>query len=317
MHQKYGRHAVLDIGSNTIRLLVADAAAGGGFKELHSAQLITRLAQKAHESGGLLDEAMERTIAGVGKLIEGAAHLKPFCVTASGTHAVRKAQNGKRFAELFGQQLGFDLTIIPWETEAALSLKGAAMVVGAETPIVLFDIGGGSTEFICRGADGKIHAAGTELGVVRLTETYIKHAPLAAEEYARLESYLQGELAQVARTLDPARPFTLVGTAGTVTSIAAMLYNIHPFDPAKVNNKVLLAKAVRELLRDVGNMPLEQRAKLPALENGREDLIIPGIGIVLCAMEAFGVDMLTVSDAGLREGLLLAAIEGTFPCQSL
>ncbi len=314
---KFGRHAVMDIGSNTVRLMVADATASGGYKELHSSQVITRLGQKAHENGELLEEAMERTIAGVESLVLGAAHLKPFCISAAATHAARKAANGKRFAELFRKKLGFGLEIIPWETEAALSLRGAAMVVGNEKPIVLFDVGGGSTEFICRDANGKISSVGTELGVVRLAETYIHHVPLAQSEYEAMHTYLKAELGMTERQLNPARPFTLVGTAGTITSIAAMLYNIHPYNPAQVNNRVLLLKAVKELLDGVGKMTLPQRSKIPALQNGREDLIIPGIGLTIAAMEAFGVDVVTVSDAGLREGLLLAAIEGEIPCQAI
>jgi exopolyphosphatase/guanosine-5'-triphosphate,3'-diphosphate pyrophosphatase len=313
---KQGRHAVMDIGSNTIRLLVADAT-GDGYRELHSSQAITRLAQRAHENGVLLDEAMDRTMDGARTLVEGAESLKPFCISAAATHAVRKASNGAEFARRWRQKLGFELNIIPWETEAALSLNGAAMVVGADKPIVLFDIGGGSTEFICRDARGAINAVGTELGVVRLAETFIKRAPTAPEEYARLREYLREELAKTAAQLNPAPPFTLVGTAGTVTSIAAMLYNIDPYDPAKVNNRILTRKAVEELLRDVGNMTLAQRGKIPALKNGREDLIIPGIGLTLAAMEAFGVDMMAVSDAGLREGLMLASMEGTLPCRVL
>lgn len=310
------RFAVMDIGSNTIRLLVAGAAPGG-FHALHSSQVITRLGEKAHENGLLLPAAMERTVNGVAGLIAGAAHLRPFSICAAATHAVRKAANGGDFAALFRRRLGFTPEVVPWETEADLSLKGAAMVVGAQTPVVLFDVGGGSTEFICRGADGKIHAVGTELGVVRLTETYIHKAPLDMDEFGRLMEYLNAELAGVARALDPARPFTLVGTAGTITSIAAMVYDVHPYEPERVNNRVLSRKAVRELLDEVGRLTLEQRGKIAALENGREDLIIPGIGIALAAMDALAVEGLTVSDAGLREGLMLAAIAGDVPLWEL
>lgn len=311
------RFAVMDIGSNTIRILVAERA-GDGFKTLHSGQIITRLAEKAHDNDWTLrDDAMIRTIDGIAKLIDGAAPYRPFRICAAATHAVRRASNKEAFLALVQQRFGFGLHVIPWETEAALSLRGAAMVVGATTPVLLFDIGGGSTEYICRGADGRIHAEGTALGVVRLTETYIKHAPLAMDEYARLESYLLAELRGVAEKLDPARPFTLVGTAGTVTSIAAIIHNVVPFDPERINNLVLRRDAVAGLLRDLGAMTIAQRGAMESLQQGREDLIIAGIALTLATMDVFGVDRLTVSDAGIREGLMLAVMEGEVPADQL
>ncbi|TBR21497.1 MAG: Ppx/GppA family phosphatase, partial [Candidatus Nitrosotenuis sp.] len=300
------RFAVMDIGSNTIRILVAERD-GAGFKTLHSGQIITRLAEQAHGNGWtLLDAAMERTVGGIAKLIDGAAAYRPFRICAAATHAVRQAANKEAFLNLVRKRLGFGLHVIPWEMEAALSLRGAAMVVGTAAPVLLFDIGGGSTEYICRGADGRIHAEGTALGVVRLTETYIRHAPLVAEEYARLEEYLRAELRGVAEKLDPARPFTLVGTAGTVTSIAAIIHNVVPFDAARINNLALTRGAVEGLLRRLGAMTIAQRSEMESLQEGREDLIIAGIGLTLATMEAFGVGGLTVSDAGIREGLMLA-----------
>lgn len=311
------RFAVMDIGSNTIRILVAERS-GDGFNTLHSGQIITRLAEKAHDNGWtLMDAAMARTVDGIAKLIDGAAPYKPFRICAAATHAVRRAANKGAFLDLVQKRLGFGLHVIPWETEAALSLRGAAMVVGVATPVLLFDIGGGSTEYICRGADGRIHAEGTALGVVRLTETYITRAPLAMDEYARLETYLLAELRAVAKKLDPARPFTLVGTAGTVTSIAAIIHHVVPFDPERINNRLLFRGAVAGLLRDLGAMTIAQRSVMESLQQGREDLIIAGIALTLATMDVFGVDRLTVSDAGIREGLMLAAMEGEVPTDQL
>ncbi|MBI3794507.1 MAG: Ppx/GppA family phosphatase [Nitrospinae bacterium] len=311
-----GRYASIDVGSNTVRLLVARAE-GGGFRELHSSQIITRLAEKAHDTGLLSETAMERTLAGLEGLVAGAGGLRPFRVCATATHAVRKAKNGGEFAERFKKRLGFPINVIEWEKEAGLSLKGAEMVVGAGKPILLFDVGGGSTEFIHKGADGSVRAVGTELGVVRLAETFIKSAPLMEGEYKKLAEYLAVEMSATAGRLKAEKPFVLVGTAGTITSIAAMIYNVHPYDPERVNNKRLLRKVVLELLNDVGGMTLEQRGRIPSLQNGREDLIIPGIGLTLAVMDAFGADELTVCDSGLREGILLSAMDGTIPSELL
>ncbi len=315
--RRIGRHASMDLGSNTIRLLVADAESHESFKELYSSQKITRLAQRSHETGLLSEEAIERTLDGAAELLDGAAHLRPFFVSAAATHAVRRAKNGPEFAGRFRQRLGFPLNVIEWEKEAELSLKGAGTVVGVESPILLFDVGGGSTEFIYRGADARVRAVGTELGVVRLAETFIKHAPLVMEEYKSLEAYLKAELAKTSRELSPGKPFRLVGTAGTITSIAAIIYNVRSYSPERVNNKILLRKAVAELLGDIGKLTLGERSGITTLENGREDLIIPGMAIALAVMDAFDEDSITVSDAGLREGIMSAAIDGFIPSELL
>ncbi|GMT41690.1 MAG: exopolyphosphatase [bacterium] len=308
--RKIKRFATLDIGSNTVRLLVAEPE-GSGFAQLHSSQIITRLGQRMHEAGSLSEAAMERTVSGAGSLVESASHLKPFEIAATATHAVRTAKNRERFRELFRRRLGFDLDVIEWEREAELSLRGAFMVIKKRGPLVLFDIGGGSTEFVYRSGKGGIRRVGTDLGVVRIAETYIQNAPLTADEYRRMSAYLKSEIAAVADKLKFERPFTLVGTAGSITSIAAIHFDVTPYDPEKINNRIIKTRDVETILDKIGGMTIKQRGKIPGLENGREDLIIPGIGIVLAVMELFGTASLTISDPGLREGAMLALMDGT------
>ncbi len=306
------RFAALDIGSNTIRFLAAELS-GSSFNVLHSSQVITRLGQGAQEKRALTGSAMERTLDGIEKLLSQAAALKPFRLAAVATHAVRDAKNATTFAQNFEKRFGLALNVIDQQTEAALALKGAAMVVGGKSTILLFDIGGGSTEFVSRNGAGKITFAGNDLGVVRLTETYIKSAPMVMDEYDRLYAYIKEEVAKIAVNLDAKKPFKLVGTAGTVTSMAAVHFHVYPYDPEKINNSVLELKDVEKLLENIGAKSIEERSRLPELQNGREDLIIPGIGIVLAVMETFGHSSITVCDSGLREGILLSVIDGKLP----
>ena len=304
------RFAALDLGSNTLRLLAAEPAERG-FTRLHYSQIITRLGERLHETGTLCEPAMERTLDGVKSLIDSAAKWRPFKIAVTATHALRCAANMEEFKNRFRKKFGFDLQVISQEREAAFTLKGAEMVLGGGSPILLFDIGGGSTEFIYKNGNKNVRSVGTDLGVVRLAETFIKTAPLEFEEFAGLTNYLIKEVAGVAGRLEIERPFTLAGTAGTITSIAAMRFDVSPYDPDKINNRVLRVDDIKKLLDKVGGMTIEERSRIPAISQGREDLIIPGIGIVLAVMEGFGVDRISVSDAGLLEGVMLSLIDGS------
>jgi exopolyphosphatase/guanosine-5'-triphosphate,3'-diphosphate pyrophosphatase len=300
------RLASLDIGSNTIRLLVAHC--GEKITEIAAAQKITRLGESAHTSGNLSDKAVERTISAVGEILSDAKAYSPFTIAAVATHAVRSAGNRQKFEEAFELKTGLPLTVATWEEEAELTLKGMETVIN-DGPLLLFDIGGGSTEFIYRNANGDVQTHGTDLGVVRLSESFISTAPLKAGEYEKLAGYINSELLKVKDGLGIKGEFRLVGTAGTVTSIAAMQIGMEEYDAERINSTVLKRDEIEELKRRIGDMTLEERSRTGSLKNGREDLIIPGFGIVLGIMERFDTDSLTVCDAGLREGIIIALKE--------
>ena len=172
--------------------------------------------------------------------------------------------------------------------------------------MLLFDIGGGSTEFIYRSGDGEVRSHGTDLGVVRLSENFITKAPLRDEEYEKLAAYINIEIEKVKAYLGVSGKFTLVGTAGTVTSIAAMHLGMEEYDAKRINNTALKIGEVEKLKSRIGDMTIEERSRIGSLQNGREDLIIPGFSIVLGIMKQFGADTITVCDAGLREGIIIA-----------
>jgi len=300
------RFAALDIGSNTIRLLITQI--DEEITEIASAQKITRLGESAHTSGILSDNAIDRTLSAVVELLSSAKAHSPFTIAAVATHAVRSAGNRQVFAEEFERKTGVPLTIVTWEEEAKLTLKGMETVID-NGPVLLFDIGGGSTEFIYRNAKGQVRSHGTELGVVRLTETFISKAPLNHEEFKKLSGYINTELEKVKESLEIKGEFRLVGTAGTVTSIAAMHLGMEEYDPEKINNTILKISEIEEQKVRVGEMTIEERSRIGSLQNGREDLIIPGFGIVLGIMEKFAVGSLTICDAGLREGIIISLKE--------
>ncbi|MBI5816319.1 MAG: Ppx/GppA family phosphatase [Nitrospinae bacterium] len=303
------RAAAVDLGTNTVRMLVAERA-GNGFSQVYSGQVITRLGERLHVTGKLDPKAIKRTVDGVAGLLREAERFRPFELTIAATSAARDASNTAELDALLQKTAGVSLTVIPWEEEAHLALTGAALAVGKEDGrFILFDVGGGSTEYILAEEGRAAASYGTNLGVVRLAETYITKHPVEDAEYCRLVDEVETTVDMVFNNL-PVRDVTLVGTAGTITSIAAMDMNMVEYDPVRINGYKLTADAVESLRNKICSMTLEERSRIPSLKNGREDLIVPGFAILLATMQAAGADHIIVSDYGLREGLVMKMLGG-------
>ena len=222
------------------------------------------------------------------------------------TSAVREATNRDEFLSMAKEKLGLSIEVIPWEEEARLTVAGALWKIDASDRLILiFDIGGGSTEFILSKGKKILNSAGTSLGVVRLTEKFIARHPTDPAELENLQKHLETELALVKLKLGDSRPDQLIGTAGTVTTLAALHKNLYPYDPDKIHQTVLSMEVIQNIFNDLKGKTLAERIKLKPLESGREDLIIAGTAIVLQTMRTFACDSLTVSEYALREGLLL------------
>lgn len=298
------RAASLDLGTNTIRLLVAERSEFG-FTPLYSGQVITRLGEGLHETGRLGQAAMKRTLDGILRMLEEAKVFAPFRLVIAATSAARDAANTGEFSQMVKNATGSALTVIPWDEEARLSLMGVSLVIkNRGGRFALFDVGGGSTEYIMSEGGEVTASNGTNLGVVRLAETYITKHPVADYEYEKMLIEVDATVDRALTALGVTGPVTLVGAAGTVTSIAAIAMGLVDYDPGKINNFVLTAEKVESLRGRICAMTIEERSKIPFLKNGREDLIIPGFAIVQSTMRRARVDSMIVSDYGLREGLM-------------
>jgi len=199
-----------------------------------------------------------------------------------------------------------EIEVISWEEEANLMIKGVLWKLpNIEKDILVFDIGGGSTEFILARDKKIISSVGTQLGTVRLTERFISHHPVGVNEYKALETHCRRELKVVKEKLSDFLPEVLVGTAGTVTTLAAIDGDVYPYDPEAIHGRSLTFKRVEKLLEDLKEKSLAERLAVRAIEKGREDVIIAGGTLVLETMRAFECNLLTVSEHGLREGLVL------------
>ncbi len=303
------RLATIDLGSNTVRLLVADVEGPGAWRVVDQAQRVTRLGEGLARSGHLGPEPMARTLEVVGDYVRRAEQGMAADVLIVATSAVREAANGRAFAADLQRVTGRSVRIIGGDEEARLTLRGVLHGLGRMAgPVLTFDIGGGSTEYV-RALDGVVTAAvSLRLGVVPLAEDFPFPEAVEWERYRRLEEEIAARLARELPEAVRARPVgRLVGTAGTVTTLAALDLGLATYDPGRVQGHTLDRGRIERVLERLGALPVAARAALPCLEPGRADLIIPGIAIVRATMACVDAENLVVSEFGLREGILAEA----------
>jgi exopolyphosphatase/guanosine-5'-triphosphate,3'-diphosphate pyrophosphatase len=306
------RVAVIDLGTNTVRLLVGEAG-GGGYRPVFAAQSITRLGEGLLGDGELQPEPIRRTLAVLGRYREEAERHGAGRVAVVGTSALRRARNREAFLTRARCEAGLEIRVISGEEEARLTLLGvrAAIRLG-ERPFVMMDLGGGSAEFVLADGGGIRASVSTGLGVVVLTEAHLTSDPPTPRE---IEAVRQAALAELTRrradsllaldTLREVGPPRLVGTAGTVTTLAAIDLALETYDPDRVNGHRLPRGRVAALGARLAALPLARRRQIRGLEPERADVIVAGAIVSLAAMDALGFPEMTVSDGGLREGILL------------
>lgn len=309
--QEAQKIASIDIGSNTLRLLILEKGPNGDFREVDSDRAIARLGEGMDMRKRLLERRMEAALEILARFRDTCRRHGEMPIRAVATSAVREASNRDEFLRRVLDRTGITVEAIPWEEEARLTLDGVFWrIPDAGETALIFDIGGGSAEFILSRGKKLAACAGTSLGIVRLTEKFISRHPVDAGEYRALESHVRKELQTVKNELANPEPRTLIGTAGTVTTLAALDKNIFPYDPLKVHGAVLTRERVQAILDDMKSKTLEERLRVKPLERGREDVIVAGIAIVLETLRAFGRETLVVSEYGLREGIILKALAG-------
>lgn len=298
------RLAAIDLGTNTVRVLVVDAGSAGGWRTLDEAQQVTRLGEGLAASGRLGEAAMARTAEAVAGYAARAAGLGAARVLIVGTSAMREAANGPAFAARLRALTGYPVRVVPGEDEARLTLRGVQHGLDAlPGVVVVFDIGGGSTEFI-RARDGRLElSASVRLGVVPLAELRGTYADMERASHERLGR----ELPPGIRGPGIDR---LIGTAGTVTTLAALDQELPAYDWRRVHRYTLSRAAIERQRQRLELLSVAEIARLPCLEPGRADLIRPGTAITLAAMDVLGAESLVVSEFGLREGIMVEALAG-------
>ena len=298
--------ASIDIGTNTIRMVVMKPNREGNPSVTLSERAIVRLGEGMDVEKRILPHRMNQAIEvlrGFLKICTKEVNLR---VRAVATSAVREAENRSEFLERVRLETGLTIDVIPWEEEARLTQEGVFWKIqpGAKRTLI-FDIGGGSTEFILSDGSTVLGSCGTLLGVVRLTERFISQHPTESAEYGALKSYIRYELSRVKKELPSEGPEEMIGTSGTVTTLSAIAHNIFPYSMEKIHGSTLQLSEIQSIQENLKKKSLAERLKIKCLERGREDLIISGTAIVLETLDTFGLSELKVSEYGLREGVII------------
>jgi len=302
------RIAAIDLGTNTARLLIGSCE-NGAISRHHLSRRITRLGGGFTVESGISREAAARTLSA---MIDFAATLQKFNVSrlkAVATSAVRDAANRESFCRDVQAAAGIELDVIPGDVEGALTLRGVVSGLDTRPDILLvFDVGGGSTEYTLARGDDILFTRSLPLGVVRLTEGKGTVAAMGDKIRRELDTLFGDFMASgFAPLLSGA---TLVATAGTATTLAAIDLGLADYDYRKVNNHLLTAETISGIFNRLLLLsPVERVRQITGLEQGREDLIIAGTLLTLMSMELFAIASLKVSDFGLLEGVLLELAE--------
>jgi exopolyphosphatase/guanosine-5'-triphosphate,3'-diphosphate pyrophosphatase len=298
------RVGAVDLGTNSTRLLVADVR-GNELEEAERLLEITRLGDRVDTDGRLSDAAVARVHGVLDRYAARAAELGAERVLATATSAVRDAANGREFLAEVGRRHGFETRLLSGREEAELTYRGVTSRRSAGHGTLVCDIGGGSTELVLGGPDGVVDATSLDIGCVRMSERCLHSDPPSAAELAALRSAVAGILPEALTSA--AR--TLVGVAGTVTTLAAIDLDLEREVPALVDGHTLARSTVEALLKRLAALPLAARRSVRGLMPERASTIVAGTAIAAEVMRATGAETMVVSERDILHGAALAAAD--------
>jgi exopolyphosphatase/guanosine-5'-triphosphate,3'-diphosphate pyrophosphatase len=299
-----GRRAAVDVGTNSVRLLVVEPDGAPVTRDM----TVTRLGKDVDRTGRLDDRALTRTLETLGGYRKTWEELGVDRVRIAATSAVRDARDRDRFFDGVRRMTGADAEVLTGEDEARTAFRGATAALDVERPTTVLDVGGGSTELIVGDGGGRLAASvSLQLGCVRLTERLLASDPPGRDELPAARAEIDRQLDLAADRLgdaDPSNSPALVGIAGTVTTLAALHLGLDAYEPDRIHGTALPREAVRSLTDLLAGMPAAERAGLGPMAPGREDVILGGALIVEQVLARFGFAEIVASEADLLDGLV-------------
>jgi exopolyphosphatase / guanosine-5'-triphosphate,3'-diphosphate pyrophosphatase len=308
------RVAVVDLGTNTTRLLVAEVE-NGSLTELDKQTTITRLGQGVDATGELADEAMDRVrdaLTGYRQIMDREGVTETIAVATS---AMRDASNGPAFRDELNDRFGIDARTISGDEEARLTFLGATSgrTPAAESPseTVVIDIGGGSTEYVIGSPNSApdFHVS-TQMGSVRHSERFLKSDPPEHDELVALAEDVWRVIEEHVPAQHREDTSEGIAVAGTATTLAAIDQELDPYDPEKVHGYRVSLAAAERIQAMLAALPLEQRRNVTGLHPDRAPTIVAGVTILVESIRAFGLDEIEVSEADILHGAAMAAADG-------
>ncbi|TQS06175.1 Ppx/GppA family phosphatase [Microbispora bryophytorum] len=309
MSVKTKRVAAIDCGTNSVRLLIADIS-GDELTDVERRMEIVRLGQDVDRTGRLAPEALERTFTamrGYAKLIREHAPDGPVPVRVVATSATRDAANRADFVSGVRDVFGVEPEVVTGDEEARLSFTGATRGLAragaeAETPCLVVDIGGGSTEFVVgsRSVEG---ALSVDIGCVRLTERHLRDDPPSATTVEAAVADIEAAMDRVEESVPVRTARTLVGLAGSVTTVAGIALDLPAYDPARIHHSRIPAERVHEVSARLLRMTHDERAAIPVMHPGRVDVIGAGALILDRIVRRYGFSEVVVSEHDILDGI--------------
>ncbi|HEX6077132.1 MAG TPA: Ppx/GppA phosphatase family protein [Micromonosporaceae bacterium] len=298
--------AAIDCGTNSVRLLVADLDAGR-LTDVVRRMEIVRLGQGVDRTGRLAADALARTGKALADYAAQIRELDAERVRTVATSATRDASNAAEFREMVTGTLGVEPEVITGAQEAHLSFTGAVRGLPdrAEPPYLVVDIGGGSTEFVLGATDAEA-AVSVDIGCVRMTERHLRHDPPTPDQVVAAEVDITAGVDRALETVPGRRARTLVGLAGSVTTVAGIALNLPRYDPQAIHHARVGYQAVARVTADLLASTREQRLAIPVMHPGRADVIGAGALVLRIVMERVGADSVIASEHDILDGIALS-----------
>ena len=299
------RLAALDVGTNSTRLLVADVEGGAVVAEHTREMVITRLGKGVDRTGRLDPAALARTLEVLGAYARTCRRLGVEHRRLVATSATRDAADRQAFLDGVRDLLGVEAEVLTGQAEAAAAYRGATAGLQDGQATLVVDIGGGSTELI--GGHGGQAAAmvSLDIGCVRLFERHLHSDPPTGAEVAALRADVAAHLERVGEVLDPAAARRVVGVAGTVTTVTGIALGLDAYDPRRIHRATLEAADVTAAAGKLAAMTVAERAALPVMARGREDVLAAGALLLDELLQRFGVPRIIASETDILDGVLL------------
>ena len=296
------RYAVLDVGTNSVKFHLAEAAADGTWKTIADRAELTRLGEGLKDGGAITAEAAERTATAIAGMVKEAHDAGAIAIAAAGTAGLRMAANAADVLKMLRARTGVTVEVVSGEEEGRLAYlavrRGLPLAQGR---LVVFDTGGGSSQFTFGEGDRVAERFSVNVGAVRYTERFELDGAVSSDVLGEAMAAIAGDLSRISGR---PRPEMLVGMGGAVTNLTAVSYAMARYDPDKIQGTVLTRSEIDRQIALYSATPLEGRRGIVGLQPKRADVILAGACIVRTVLELLGQDSLTVSDRGLRHGLL-------------